>query len=414
MNLMLSGVGIVLYVVFALAISGLNGSQIGSLVLAVLLVPIGYWNQAANAVVQGHRPVALALSGILSEAGKLLVAFPALLVFRAGIDGVILAIIAANFAQAASSTYLVRDANALPFDLSRGRRWFSHSWLPSLSTLPYVLGVADTFVASVVSHGTMLVAYYQAAFAVATIAGYSFYLATAVYPLMLRGGSDKVVAASLDLTLMFGIPMAAGAAALAGPILFVLRPTYVQSSTALMILAFSALVWSISWVLDQVLMGKESVDADESVGFGELVHSNLFFVSIIDIATAVTYLTLVALVIAVGMADGLPQPVVIDYWAVAQLATYSCYAALKVNRARRGGRLVIGRSLINYAVGSALMAAFLLASSPFLTGDLGAFNLGARLVFVGVVGLGIYGGFLLAVDRGFRRLFRSVARPILG
>src|SRR5208283_581787 len=213
MNMAFSLFGLALYFLFALLSAARVESSADTLLLAILLVPIGYWNQAANAVVSGHRPIVSGYSVIASEACKLLVAFPALLVFHAGIGGVVVSIMAANVAQAATSTYMTRDADALPFDPGAAKGWLARSWLPSLTALPYVLGVADTYIASLAASGTILVGYYQAAFAVATIAGYSFYLASALYPLLLRGGSDELTAATLDLTLLFGVPMAVGAAA---------------------------------------------------------------------------------------------------------------------------------------------------------------------------------------------------------
>ena len=179
-----------------------------------------------------------------SEVCKLAFAYPLLIVFHVGIDGVIVALMAANFAQAATSTALARGALQMPFDPEAGRRWLRRSWLPSLSTLPYILGVADTFIASLVAGGTTTVGFYQAAFSVATLAGYSYFLGAALYPLLLRGGagSEDLPTITLDLSLLFGIPMAVGAAVLAKPILFVLNPKYVQSTTALEILAFAALV----------------------------------------------------------------------------------------------------------------------------------------------------------------------------
>ncbi|MDA4122305.1 MAG: hypothetical protein OK456_03890, partial [Thaumarchaeota archaeon] len=267
MNLAFSAFGLCLYAVFSVLSAARVSASWETLSLAILLVPIGYWNQAANAVVSGHNPIVAGYSVISSEACKMAVAVPALLVLHSGISGVIISVIVANLAQAGTSTYLTRDADILPFDRAAGMSWLSRWWLPSLTALPYVLGVADTYIASLASGGTSLVGYYQAAFAVATISGYSFYLASALYPLLLRGGTDELTSATLDLTLLFGIPMAVGAAALAKPILFVLKPTYTLASTALTILAFSALVYSVSLIIDQNLMGRDKVDADDKATF---------------------------------------------------------------------------------------------------------------------------------------------------
>src|SRR5271157_2722559 len=161
MNLVLSLLGMVLYVGLSFFTGGRVGqSDLMTFLLAIFLVPIGYWNQAANSIVSGYNPIVQGYSTMASEISKLAFAYPLLIVFHVGIDGVILSLMAANFAQAATSTFLARGALALRFDPEAGRRWVRRSWLPSLSTLPYVLGVADTFVATLAVGGTTTVGLY--------------------------------------------------------------------------------------------------------------------------------------------------------------------------------------------------------------------------------------------------------------
>lgn len=413
MNLLLSLLGIVLYAIFSVVTAhSIATANLGTLLLAVLLIPIGYWNQAANAVVSGHNPIVAGYSVISSEVSKLAVALPALLLLHLGIGGVILSVMTANVAQAATSTYLTRDADILPLDLESGRRWLSHTLFPGLTTLPFVLGVADTYIASVVAHQTTLVAYYQAAFAVATIAGYSYYLASALYPLLLRGGSDELTTASLDLTLLFGVPMAVGAAALAKPILFLLKPAYAAGDVALVILSFSALVNSVSLILDQTLMGRDRVDVDSKASFQDYLKSTIFFVAKVDISTTVAYLASVFLVVALGTADGVPAITIVEYWAAGQLAIFSLFAAIKVRRAARSGRLVYGRSLLNYIIGSAIMGAFLVASAGLVSYTAGSVRLAADLAGLSLAAIAIYGGYVLATEQSVRRLVRMALRPV--
>ncbi len=152
-NLVMSGAGILIYVVLSLLSFRAVAGSLSLMLLAVLLVPLSYWNQAANAIVSGHMPAVQGYSIIASELCKIAVAVPLLVIYRTGISGVILSLMVAYFAQALVSTYLVREASADNVDLSVGRRWFANIWIPGLQTLPYVLGIADTFVASVISAG---------------------------------------------------------------------------------------------------------------------------------------------------------------------------------------------------------------------------------------------------------------------
>ena len=415
MNLALSAAGIVLYV----ALSYLTGSRVGqadltTFMLAIFLVPIAYWNQASNAIVSGYDPIIQGYSTMASEISKLVFAYPLLIVFHVGIDGVIVSLMAANLAQAATSTLLARGALELPFDPDAGRRWVRRAWLPSLSSLPYVIGVADTFIASLVAGGTATTGLYQAAFAVASLAGYSYYLGAALYPLLLRGGagSEELPTTTLDLSLLFGVPMVVGAAVLAKPILFLLNPHYVDSTTALEILAFAALASALANILDQILMGRETVDADESAGFAHLRNSNLFFAFLADIGTTATYIAAVFAIVEIGARTGASPVTTIDLWAAAQLVVFWIFVAVRVVKIRRGGKLSLRPSFLRYLAGSAIMGVFFALTSGLLDYGLRALVFGEEVVVVGLVGSAIYFGFLFATDSNFRRLVKVVLGPL--
>lgn len=414
-NFALSGIGIAIYVVLSYFTAARVHADWTTLLLAILLVPIGYWNQAANAIVSGYNPVVGGYAVIFSEASKLLVAFPALLLFHAGIDGVIVSLMAANFAQAASSTYFCRGSLALPFEGDIGRKWMTRSWLTSLNWIPYVVGIADTYVASLAAGGTVLVGYYQAAFSVATLAGYSSYLAVALYPLLLKGGSnsDELPSITLDLSLLFGIPLAAGAAALAKPILFLLKPTYIEGSTALVILAFSSLVAAIAIMLDQTLMGKVTVDMDETAKFIHYRRSDLFFVFLVNLGATVTYIASVYFIVLAGKSAGTNFAPTLDLWAAAQLIVFSAFMAVRVPRVKLRTKLSLTPSFLRYVAGSVVMAIFFYGTGNFLSYTTRSFEFGAEVVVIGAVGMLIYFGFLYATDMPFRKLSRRLLKPIL-
>jgi hypothetical protein len=408
LNVTLSAFGILLY----LALSYFSASRIPSagivnLLFAVLLVPVSYLSQAANAVVAGHRPVVLGYAVIFSEASKLAVAYPLLIVFKVGIDGVILAVMVANLAQSVASVALAGDATSGQVNFEQGRRWLTHSWLPMLTTLPYMLGVADTFVASLADRGTVLVAHYQAAFSVAALAGYSLYLASAMYPLLLKGGSDEVATMTLDLALAFGIPMAVGAAVLARPILHLLNSSlYLDASTALGILAMAALANTVTSFFDQVLLGKDRVDVDESAKFSDYLRSSILFVAQVNLGLVVVYLASVYLSVASGLAYGLSTATTIELWALAQLGIFIVGILVKARRIRKVGRLVVPPSIGYYVAGAGIMAVVVYLLEPFIVYGGGTFFLAFELVLLGGAALVVYGGFVLTLDKTLREFLR--------
>ncbi|HEV2389918.1 MAG TPA: hypothetical protein VGS04_04255, partial [Nitrososphaerales archaeon] len=375
---------------------------------------VSYLSQAANAVVAGHRPVVLGYAVIFSEAAKLSVGYPLLVIFKVGIDGVILAVLVANLAQSVASVALAGDATSNPVSFEQGKKWLTHSWLPLLTTLPYMLGIADTFVASLADRNTILVAHYQAAFSVAALAGYSLYLASAMYPLLLKGGSDDVTTMTLDLALAFGIPMAVGAAVLAGPILHLLNNfLYLDASLALGILAMAALANTVTSFFDQVLLGKDRVDVDESAKFSDYLRSSILFVAKVNLALCLVYLASVYLSVAVGLAYGLSTASTIELWALAQLAIFVTGILIKARRIRRVGKLVAPPSIGYYILGAGLMAVVTYLLEPLIIYGRGTFFLAFELVVVGGAGLAAYGAFVLALDRTLREFAVRVLREAL-
>ncbi|HVC27786.1 MAG TPA: hypothetical protein VND40_06450 [Nitrososphaerales archaeon] len=411
LNIALSSLGILIY--FGLSYfsaSRIPSANLVTLLFAVLLVPIAYLNQAANSVVAGHKPVVLGYAVIFSEVAKLAVAYPLLVVFKVGIDGVIVAVMVANLAQSVSSIALAGDAMSSPVSFEQGKRWLTHSWLPMLTTLPYMLAVADTFVASLAAGNTVLVGHYQAAFSVATLAGYSLYLASAMYPLLLKGGTDEVTSMTLDLALAFGIPMAVGAAVLATPILHLLNSQYLDASTALGILALAALANTVTSFFDQVLLGKDRVDVDESAKFKDYLQSSILFVAKVNLALVVVYVAAVYLSVAGGLAIGLSTPDTLELWAFAQLGILVFGVIVKARRVRAGGKLVVPRSIGYYVAGAGIMALILYLLAPFIVYGKGTFFLAFELILVGGVGVVAYGAFVLALDKSLRELLRRALK----
>lgn len=415
LNLALSALGVALYIVLSVLSSyRIASASLGTLFFAGLLVPVSYLNQAGNSVVQGHRPVVMGYAVITSEASKLLVAYPLLIVYKVGIEGVILAVFAANLAQSITSIALAGDAMSSPVTGAQARKWLTHGWLPMLTTLPLMMGVADTFVASIAAGGTTLVGHYQAAFSVATLAGYSLYLATAMYPLLLKGGSDDVAMMTLDLTLVFGIPMAVAAAVLASPILHLLNPQYADASTALAILAITAVFITVASVFDALLIGKDRVDVNEDSNFAAYLRSSIVFVAKANIALATAYLVLVFSSVYAGIALGLSRGETIDLWAVSQLAVFIASISVKARRVRSVGNVTVPRSLAYYIGAAVVMAGVLYLLEPLIVYGKGTFYLAGELVLVGVAGLAVYAAIVLALDRTMRQFLARALRQTLG
>ncbi len=417
LNLLASGLGIGIFLVFAAVSYTLLHASFMPFVLSLILVPLSYWNQATLALVGGYDPGIGAKSLLVSEPAKLLVAFPLLFDFKLKIYGIIVAIAVSFLVQNIASTYQLRKVTTDEVDVSIGRKWLRDSHVPAIAGITAVFAVADTFAASLGQGGTGLAGYYQAAFQVATLVSYSLYLSAALYPLLLREGSGtppgELLKTSLEFTLLFALPMAAGTIALAPQILYLLSPTYVVSSPGLVILSFAAVASAISWVFDQALMGRERVDLIEEDRTRRILGSDLMFVPVANLAYSLVYVTSVFFI--GKFSTGAVPALYVDYWAISQLVLTVCLVVGKSLRLHRKIRIEFSRAVLFYLLSAAVMGGIVyLVGNALLSSGLGSLDYGLRLGFTVLAGGAIYFGLLAALDlrvRGYvQLLLNSVTR----
>ena len=409
---LLSGLGIALYFGFTFFTYSRIASSILPFLLGSLLVPLSYWSGITNSIVSGFKPGVYGYSLLISEAAKLSVAYEALFVYQEGIEGVILALIASYFVQSAVSTYFVRLTFSEHFEAARLRRWTRLAWLPAFSNLSTMVAIADTYVAALF-FGTTLVGYYQVAFLIAGIVGYTSSLTIAAYPLLLRGGSERIPAVVMEFVLLFSIPMAAGCIAIPGPILHLFRPEYAVGAEGLSILGVMSLFFTISGVLDQTLLGTEKADATERPRFRDLLRSNLLFVPVANTLYALTYVGSLYLVLSYGTEHSFSMPSLVAAWATVQLLATVVYVVVKARRARRFAKLMPGVGPVHYLMAAGVMAVVVYAIAPVVAAqNLGTLAYGVRLLGLVFLAAVVYFGLVFALDRKFRDLTRSLTRRI--
>jgi len=405
---LLSGVGIVLYFAFTLVTYPRINASVLPFLLGALLVPLSYWSAVANSLVGGFRPGVYGYSLVISELAKLGVAYEALYVYRLGIEGVILGLMAAYLVQSVVSTYFVRLTATEKFDFAQTRRWSRLAWLPAVSYLPSVLAVADTVIAAV-AFGPSIVGYYQVAFTVASVVGYSSAMAFSLYPLLLRGGGERLPSVTVDFSLLFGLPMAVGCFVLAGPLLFLFGTKYLPGAVGLAIMAPMFVFITISGIIDQTLLGTEKADIGERPSFAKLFRSNLLFVPVVNILYAVSYLALMYAVLSYSFSAGFAPSISVGYWAAVQLVATLAFVLLKARRARRYAKLMPGISVAYYIIAAAIMGIVVyLLSGAVVDQGLGTFFYGARLVGLVAVGAAVYFGIVYVLDSRFRGHARSL------
>lgn len=412
LNLVLSLGGLVIFFAIAAFTSSLSGPNAWSFVYVAAIVPIAYWNQASIAVAAGMKPVAIGYSIFVSELAKLAVAYPALFIFKMGLNGAIIAVFTSYAVQASLTTFLVSGAAKSNVDFGLARRWIADAWIPAAYSLGGTIASADTVVAWLASGAFVVTGYYQAAFQIGILVSYANYLSYALYPILLRGESDKAVNAALDFILMFGIPMTFGVVALAPHLLNILSTAYTLTgfnvSPALMILSVCGLFVAVSVFLDSVLIGTEKADLAQERSFRAYRKSNFIFVSLTNLGYTSVYVVGVFLVVKLGLAAGWSLPAIVETWAMVQALTLSAAIVVKYKRARLQMSVGMPRTVGLYLVASVIMAALLSLLSPYLLLP-GPSRLVYGIRVMGMIGFGalLYFGTLAALSGRVRGLAKT-------
>ena len=406
----MSGFGLLMYFLFTfLTRSSLTASLLPFL-LGSLLVPLTYMNSVTSSIVAGYRPAVRGYSLLVSEPVKIATAYVALYVYRLGIEGVILALLVSYFITSTFGAYLVRGATREQLQLSVATEWIRLSWLPAVNYLPPLFLTADTYIASL-GFGTAVAGVYGPAFTVASIVGYSSGLTYSLYPLLLRGGDEKLPAITIEFLLLFGIPLAVGGAVLATPILHLFGTRYMAGSLGLRILSIMFLFQAISLAVDQTLLGTEKVDVGSEKDFKSLVRSNLLYVPLVNICAAFAYLVGMFAALSFAFSNGLGLSVAVALWAVVQLCVTVLFLVIKGRRASRSATLFGGWKVAYYLV-SAIVMGFVvdLLSRVILNSSAGSLVYGLELCAVLVLGAAVYFGLLYALDLKFRTMAHQLLK----
>ena len=400
----MSGFGLLVYFLFSFYTRSTLATSFLPFLLGSLLVPLTYLNSVTSSIVAGYRPAVRGYSLVISEPVKIAAAYVALYVYRLGIEGVILALLISYLITSTFGAYMVRGATREQLQLSVTTRWMRLSWLPAVNYLPPLFLSADTYIASL-GFGTAVAGVYQPAFTVASVVGYSSGLAYSLYPLLLRGGDEKLPAITIEFLLLFCIPLAVGGAILATPILHLFGTKYLAGSLGLRILSIMFLFQAVSLTVDQTLLGTEKVDVGSEKDFKSLVRSNLLYVPLVNICAAFTYLAGMFAALSFAFSNGLGLSVAVALWALVQLCVTVLFLIIKGRRARRSATLFRGWK-VAYYLASAIVMGFAvdLFSRVVLNSSAGGLVYGLELCAVLALGAAVYFGLLYALDPQLRAM----------
>ena len=412
-NLLLGAVSAVIYVFMApFIVSWLNVDVkfLPLYVIASAQVIQLYLLTAFEAVLRVVNIEALGYGLLIEELVKVGLAYLLIVYFGLGLFGAMTAIIFACFIQI---LYYLR----ISWESLRGSiNWaYVKEWLKgSLVNIYNVVGgriAAFGLILLFVMSGEVARAYYGASYQIASIIGYSVFLAYALYPRLLMREDSRDISESFKLFFMFSIPMTVGAITLADSFLSILGEKYVGggdtfgyavAAPVLRLYAIGVLISSICQVVDSVIFGTEKLDFEAKISFRELVRSRIFVIFSLPYVISAVYLPCVYFTLTIFGSDPLASA-----FYVVLIGFFMNLFSLSVRLILARGNVVFcfpWRSLAKYLFASAVMA-FVLLVIPHPT------RISMTLAYT-LLGGAIYLSILLIIDKETRILAKTILEGI--
>jgi hypothetical protein len=154
------------------------------------------------------------------------------------------------------------------------------------------------------------------------------------------------------------------------------------------------------------------VDLGSEKGFMSLVRSNLLYVPLISMCTALVYLVGMFAVLSFAFSKGLGDSVAVALWALVQFCTTIIFLIIKSRRASRSAKLFRRDTRVPYYLGAAIVMGLAVdfLSKAVLVSGAGDLVYGLGLCTVVALGAVIYFGLLYAVEPRFRAMARSLLK----
>jgi O-antigen/teichoic acid export membrane protein len=361
-----------------------------------------YILSALEAILYAKQPQMIGYGLLISEISKVALGFALITQVKLGLLGAMSSIIISFILQLAFYFKILANELKGVIQWTYLKEWFKASPI-NLYTLVGTRIETFALIFLFVYGGELSRAYYEAAITIATISAYSSYIAYALYPRLLSGGSIEDVSVSLKMVMMFAIPMTVGPIVLADSFLTMLKSVYAEASSVLILLAITSLCSSISGVFSNIVLGTEKIDDKAKMAFRELVKSRLFLVFTLPYIRSAVILPTTFFILTSVAKTPLEAA---NYFALITLLANSATLIATYILARKC--LVFNfpwKSVSKYTLASAVMATVLLMiPHPTKVSVTAAFTL---------LGATVYLAVLMSIDKETRSLTKSILQEAM-
>jgi len=361
-----------------------------------------YLIAAFEAALQAKKPQALGFGFLVFELSKVGFGFALMMQFGLGLLGAIASIVSALIFQLLFYLRLTLPELREKIMWSYIKEWLKASFLNIYGIVGQRL-LAFTSIFLFIYGGELARAYYGAGLTIASIIGYSSYLAFALYPRLLSENRPQDVSVSLRMVLMFAIPMTTGTMILSDSFLIILSPVYAIARFVLILLSLNLLFLAITSVFDAVVGGTENLDAQAKISYKNIIRSRLFLALTLPYVQAAVTVPLTYAVLTTAVKGAVEAAI---YLALINLLASIVLVIVKYAIARR----CLGFDIPWSHIGKYLGASFLMALAIYLLPTPTRVSTTVAFALLGAI---IYFLVLSTVDEETRIIAKSARDELL-
>ncbi|MEM0216689.1 MAG: hypothetical protein QXK78_07505 [Candidatus Bathyarchaeia archaeon] len=312
---------------------------------------------ALEEFLRARRPQTIGYGLLMSELFKVFLGY--IMIFRLGeaLRGAIISIISAVAIQLMYYFIMLRGDLREKIRIDYVKEWIKGSILNVYSIIGAQINNL-IFILLFVYGGEEARGYYGAAAQIATVITYSSFLAFALYPKLLSGGSTREITQSLKTVLMFALPMTIGVFAMSDSYLLMLKSEYREAQPVLVVLAVDAFLATLSNFLSFILYGLEKVDEKWQIPLSELIRSRIFLgFSLVYLQASITVPTTLFILTSYVRGQKLQSALMVAI--INTIARFVIFATLCIIVNRMAAINIPWRNTLRYFFASIVMAFFL-------------------------------------------------------
>ncbi|MEO9277729.1 MAG: hypothetical protein ABI340_08155 [Nitrososphaera sp.] len=403
------------YVALAYFVYGTN-HYFSSMILASILLPLSLISLVIEGVNLGYKPHIISYGLLIFESLKIPVGLILVFFLGMGINGAIIATIAAFLAKIALQIYLARSRLTGKFIKDVVIRWMKLSWVPFYSRISGVWWSLDVMVYSIITGSVIGVAYYAASLTVSQIIGHAGLISQALYPKLLANGTHEHVKENFNRLMYFAILFLTVSTVFAKPALFALNPAYASGALIAIIFAWRTFFYVLTSTFYQILQGIDTTDLEKNLKFAQIKKSKLFVVPTLQNIHYGTYIVVLSITLFILHSYGMKEISMVTWWVTIALILQIPFLIYSGIILRKNIPFSVSiTNMIKYGGGACSFVVVYLLTSPFLLHyEIKFYDFLPSLIIELLICVGAFFIVTYLIDKNTRILFKSILKEFIG